>query len=331
MKRAQRTVHRLLAAALVYALACPAFCAAASQENNPVEQGYGYLDQGDNRKAVRAFRRADRDASGRSVEALIGLATAYLHRQKFDDAGAAARRAVDAAEDPESRAAAYHLLGLALFSDGDAEVAELESAARAFEAVAANGTPTDATRFSHALVLTHLERWEEAFGTYRDLLDGDLDPDLDRSVRIKLCEGLLQRETSPGGGPVAMDAVSEKEARKLSAAMPWVQRPERLHTPQPYFGSKLAPGSRHVMIFKLLMDRYGCVRTVEPMKVDDSEMADISSAALRTWVYRPSAIGDRSVASHMFVTVRAEWGAPTVKHLGVHCRTVGSSLRCESQ
>ncbi len=78
-------------------------------------EAHAALDRHDFRKAVEAFRKANKLAGGHSADCLLGLAIAYNQLGATSDAADSARQAVAATADKAVQAQAYNQGGLALF------------------------------------------------------------------------------------------------------------------------------------------------------------------------------------------------------------------------
>lgn len=104
----------LLVLVVGLAIARPVAAEAEGAVDALVAEGLDHLAGGDERAAIRAFEKADRQADGGSIEARLALARTFSAMGAEKKVVEAARRALEIARRPEARVAAHTYLGFAL-------------------------------------------------------------------------------------------------------------------------------------------------------------------------------------------------------------------------
>jgi len=172
-------MHRLSCLALAvcallgagHALAAPAEGEAAAK----LAEARAALAKNDYRRAVDAYRKANKLAGGHSADCLLGLATAYNQLGATSDALDSARQAAAATEDKKIRAQAYNQAGIALFHHADGRgrsVEDVKAAEEAFrKALEASDGGFELARFNLGRALLRQSRDTEGLATLHEFLD----------------------------------------------------------------------------------------------------------------------------------------------------------------
>jgi thiol-disulfide isomerase/thioredoxin len=141
-----------------------------------LEEAHAALGRRDFKRAIDAYRKANKLAGGHSANALLGLATAYNQLGATDDALDSARQAVAATEDKKIQVQAYNQAGIALFHRADGKGAramdDVKAAEVAFrKALAASDGRFELARFNLGRALLRQSRDAEGLATLREFLD----------------------------------------------------------------------------------------------------------------------------------------------------------------
>ena len=133
------------------------------------------LEKHDFRRAVDAYRKANKLAGGHSADCLLGLAIAYNQLGAAGDAADSARQAVAATTDRKIQAQAYNQAGIALFHRADGKVRaaeEVRPAEEAFrKALELSDGGFELARFNLGRALLRQSRDAEGLATLREFLD----------------------------------------------------------------------------------------------------------------------------------------------------------------
>jgi len=132
------------------------------------------LDKHDFRRAIDAYRQANKLAGGHSADCLLGLAVAYNQIGAAADAADSARQAIAATEDKKIQAQAYNQAGIALFhrADGKGKAAEeVKAAEEAFrKALEVSDGGFELARFNLGRALLRQSRDAEGLAALREFL-----------------------------------------------------------------------------------------------------------------------------------------------------------------
>jgi len=141
-----------------------------------LDEARAALGKSDFRRAIDAYRKANKLAGGHSGDCLLGLATAYNQLGATSDALDNARQAVAATGDKKIQAQAWNQAGIALFHRADGKgrtaVEDVKAAEEAFrQALAASDGSFELARFNLGRALLRESRDAEGLATLRQFLD----------------------------------------------------------------------------------------------------------------------------------------------------------------
>ncbi|HXO41683.1 MAG TPA: redoxin domain-containing protein [Thermoanaerobaculia bacterium] len=141
-----------------------------------LEEARAALGKRDFRRAIDAYRKANKLAGGNSADCLLGLATAYNQLGATSDALDSARQAVAATADKKIQEQAYNQAGIALFHRADGKsgraMDDVKAAEEAFrKALEASDGHFELARFNLGRALLRQSRDAEGLATLREFLD----------------------------------------------------------------------------------------------------------------------------------------------------------------
>src|ERR1700724_3854308 len=141
-----------------------------------VEEARAALDKRDFRRAIDAYRKANKLAGGHSASSLLGLATAYNQLGATSDALDSARQAVAATEDKKIQVQAYNQAGIAVFHRAGGKAGRAcgddKAPAESFrQAPGVGDGRVERPRFNLGRALLRQSRDAEGLATLREFLD----------------------------------------------------------------------------------------------------------------------------------------------------------------
>ncbi|MEM7356840.1 MAG: redoxin family protein, partial [Acidobacteriota bacterium] len=143
----------------------------AETYSEAIERGDRMLEDQDYRGAIKAYKKAHKQAKEPSFECCYGLARAYNRVGSYKDGAKSAREAVAAAKSAEERLMAQNTLGLVLLAGGRASSAQLEEAVTVFRQIL-EVSPINNVRFNLGFALLKLERDDEGVAVLKEFLEG---------------------------------------------------------------------------------------------------------------------------------------------------------------
>ncbi len=137
-----------------------------------IDEGQDLLSQKDCSSAIKAFRKAEKLAPTPTFVVLNGAARAYTCFGSWPDAESYARRAIDAAVEPEDKAEAHYLLGQTLLRGGGATEEQLTAAAESLrQALEVSGGKLVTARYDLGGVLLKLGQDEHGVEELKRFLE----------------------------------------------------------------------------------------------------------------------------------------------------------------
>lgn len=175
MNRAHRCSCLALAVCVLLGAGRVLGAAADGEAEAKLDEARAALEKRDFRRAIDAYRKANKLAGGHSATCLLGLATAYNQLGATGDALDSARQAVAATEDKKIQVQAYNQAGIALFHRADGKGAraldDVKAAEEAFrQALEASGGRFELARFNLGRALLRESRDAEGLATLREFL-----------------------------------------------------------------------------------------------------------------------------------------------------------------
>lgn len=262
-----------------------------------LDEGMAALQAGKNKRAAKLFARADALADGRSVDALLALATAQVRAKRWTDAHAAARRVAPMADTPAQQAAALNLLGLSLANPKRASEADLQAAADAWRQVLDLQDDPSSTILQHLVTtLTRTRTPEKAIPFARQALAaGDLPATSEDAVRLTLCGVRRQLEGPPDPGTAAtFDQAFDPT------------HPDGVMVPAKAIGeAPVAILDETYVAAWLHVDSEGCVVNVtydHPEQLDPADQRILQKTYLR-WVFRPATLAGVPIGTRYRIVI----------------------------
>ncbi len=244
--------------------------------------------------AIQAYRRVNELTGGTSVAALLGIAIACYHEQRYSESLEAAREMLELTDEEGMQKAANNLLGISILGLPDRKTADLEEAERAFRKVIELSEGDDeAPRWSLAIVLHELGRENEALGTLNDLVSSDPPgPFADRARDLaREIQSEFERE------------VSESAIRQAGGLGEEGTQPVKIYAPQPHYPINARKrGVQGHVIVQVIIDEEGRVSDTRVLKGHPG-LTEAAVNAVKEWRFKPATLHGKPIPVYHNLTI----------------------------